>query len=43
VSSGLRSAAFDISIPTVGVDSINAAVAAGILLYEARRQRMARA
>jgi len=43
VSSGLRSAALDISIPTVGVESLNAAVAAGILLYEARRQRMARA
>jgi len=39
VSSGLRSAAADISIPTVGVESLNAAVAAGILLYEARRQR----
>ena len=37
----LRSAARDISIPTVGVESLNAAVAAGILLYEARRQRMA--
>jgi RNA methyltransferase, TrmH family len=31
-ASGLR-------IPTVGVESLNAAVAAGILLYEARRQR----
>jgi tRNA G18 (ribose-2'-O)-methylase SpoU len=27
----------------VGVESLNAAVAAGILLYEARRQRMLRA
>lgn len=29
-----------ISIPTTKVESLNAAVAAGILLYEARRQRM---
>ena len=35
----LRSAALDVSIPTAGVESLNAAVAAGILLYEARRQR----
>ncbi|MGD0014410.1 MAG: 23S rRNA (guanosine(2251)-2'-O)-methyltransferase RlmB, partial [Bryobacteraceae bacterium] len=27
-------------IPTAGVESLNAALAAGILLYEARRQRM---
>jgi len=39
VSPELRSAALDISIPTSGVESLNAAVAAGILLYEARRQR----
>ena len=39
VSPELRSAALDISIPTLGVESLNAAVAAGILLYEARRQR----
>jgi TrmH family RNA methyltransferase len=39
VSEDLRSAAADISIPTVGVESLNAAVAAGILLYEVRRQR----
>ena len=39
VSAELRSAALDISIPTIGVESLNAAVAAGILLYEARRQR----
>jgi RNA methyltransferase, TrmH family len=32
VSEGLR-------IPTCGVESLNAAVAAGVLLYEARRQR----
>jgi TrmH family RNA methyltransferase len=39
VSPQLRSTAIDISIPTSGVESLNAAVAAGILLYEARRQR----
>jgi TrmH family RNA methyltransferase len=42
VGAQLRSAALDISIPTVGVESLNAAVAAGILLYEARRQRALR-
>jgi len=42
VSAELRSAATDISIPTLGVESLNAAVAAGILLYEARRQRSLR-
>jgi TrmH family RNA methyltransferase len=36
-----RAAALDISIPTTAVESLNAAVAAGILLYEARRQRTA--
>jgi TrmH family RNA methyltransferase len=40
VSEVWRSAAAPVSIPTVGVESLNAAVAAGILLYEARRQRM---
>jgi RNA methyltransferase, TrmH family len=40
VSAALRSSAIDVSIPTVGVESLNAAVAAAILLYEARRQRM---
>ena len=40
VGGELRGAALDISIPTVGVESLNAAIAAGILLYEARRQRM---
>jgi TrmH family RNA methyltransferase len=35
----LRGAALDIAIPTVGVESLNAAVAASIMLYEARRQR----
>jgi TrmH family RNA methyltransferase len=43
VGSVLRAAAQPISIPTVGVESLNAAVAAGILLYEARRQRTPRA
>jgi tRNA G18 (ribose-2'-O)-methylase SpoU len=28
-----------VRIPTAGVESLNAALAAGILLYEARRQR----
>jgi TrmH family RNA methyltransferase len=42
VSAELRSAAMDMSIPTIGVESLNAAVAAGILLYEARRQRSLR-
>jgi len=42
VSSDLRAAALDLSIPTVGVESLNAAVAAGIILYEARRQRALR-
>jgi TrmH family RNA methyltransferase len=42
VGAELRNAATDVSIPTVGVESLNAAVAAGILLYEARRQREAR-
>jgi TrmH family RNA methyltransferase len=42
VSSNLRAAALDLSIPTVGVESLNAAVAAGIILYEARRQRALR-
>jgi TrmH family RNA methyltransferase len=41
VSERLRSAALDIRIPVTGVESLNAAMAAGILLYEARRQRMA--
>jgi TrmH family RNA methyltransferase len=41
VSAELRDAAVGISIPTSGVESLNAAVAAGILLYEARRQRAA--
>ena len=36
----LRAAAIGTAIPTVGVESLNAAVAAGILLYEARCQRV---
>jgi TrmH family RNA methyltransferase len=39
VGGQLRAAALDVAIPTVGVESLNAAVAAGIMLYEARRQR----
>ena len=39
VSPALRAKARGISIPTVGVESLNAAMAATILLYEARRQR----
>ena len=42
VSAVWRAAAAPVSIPTVGVESLNAAMAAGILLYEARRQRMLR-
>jgi TrmH family RNA methyltransferase len=40
VSERLRAGAFDLRIPVIGVESLNAATAAGILLYEARRQRM---
>ena len=39
VSDALRSAATDLTIPTTGVESLNAAISAAILLYEARRQR----
>jgi TrmH family RNA methyltransferase len=39
VGEELRGAALDVTIPTIAVESLNAAVAAGILLYEARRQR----
>ncbi|MCX6628199.1 MAG: RNA methyltransferase [Candidatus Solibacter sp.] len=42
VSVEWRSAATAVSIPTVGVESLNAAMAAAILLYEARRQRLLR-
>ena len=43
VGAELRAAASDVAIPTVGVESLNAAMAAGILMYEARRQRALRA
>lgn len=43
VGQTLRSAALDLSIPTVNVESLNAAVAAGIVLYETRRQRCLKA
>lgn len=39
VSSELLARCTPISIPTRGVESLNAAVAAGIVLYEAQRQR----
>jgi TrmH family RNA methyltransferase len=39
VTDRLRAGAADLRIPTTGVESLNAAMAAGILLYEARRQR----
>jgi TrmH family RNA methyltransferase len=39
VSPLLAGRATGLRIPTSGVESLNAAVAAGILLYEARRQR----
>jgi TrmH family RNA methyltransferase len=40
VSERLRARATEVRIPTVGVESLNAALAAGIALYAARRQRM---
>jgi len=40
VSERLRGKALDVRIPTVGVESLNAALAAGIALYAARQQRM---
>lgn len=39
VSPEIQARAEGVRIPTSGVESLNAAVAAGILLYEARRQR----
>jgi TrmH family RNA methyltransferase len=39
VSQQMRRGVIGLSIPTVGVESLNSAVAAGILLYEAQRQR----
>jgi TrmH family RNA methyltransferase len=41
VSAELCAAAQGLAIPTVAVESLNAAMAASILLYEARRQRAA--
>lgn len=41
VSPGLRAHSLDLFIPTTGVESLNAAIAASILLFEARRQRSA--
>ncbi len=40
VSKELHGIAKDVAIPTVGVESLNAAVAASVLLYEARMQRV---
>src|ERR1035438_4948648 len=40
VSDRLRAKARDVRIPTVGVESLNAAVAAAIALYGGRKQRM---
>jgi TrmH family RNA methyltransferase len=42
VSAALSDRATGVRIPTSGVESLNAAVAAGVLLYEARRQRTAK-
>lgn len=39
VSRELRAIAEEIAIPTAGVESLNAAIATSVLLYEARRQR----
>ncbi len=39
VSPKIAERAIPLRIPTVGVESLNAGVAAGVLLYEARRQR----
>jgi TrmH family RNA methyltransferase len=43
VSTKVRSIAHNLRIPTANVESLNAAMAAGILLYEARRQRQLKA
>jgi TrmH family RNA methyltransferase len=42
VSEKLHSGAFDLHVPTAGVESLNVAMAASIILYEARRQRALR-
>lgn len=39
VSKELQGIAEEVAIPTTGVESLNSAVAASVLLYEARRQR----
>jgi len=39
VSDEARAEAFSLRIPVTGVESLNAAMSAGILLYEARKQR----
>jgi len=41
VSPAIEQRAMAVRIPTNGVESLNAAVAAGVMLYEARRQRSA--
>lgn len=41
VSERMRGIAMDVTIPTSGVESLNAAMAAGVILYEASRQRRA--
>jgi RNA methyltransferase, TrmH family len=43
VSREMRVGSQEVSIPTLAVESLNAAMAAGVLLYEARRQRGVRA
>lgn len=40
VSAELLAICQEVAIPTAGVESLNAAVAAAVLLYEARRQRL---
>jgi TrmH family RNA methyltransferase len=42
VSEKLRRGAIDLRIPTAGVESLNVAMATGVILYEARRQRLLR-
>jgi len=42
VSEKLRGGAIDLRVPTAGVESLNVAMAAGVILYEARRQRLLR-
>jgi len=39
VSQRLHAGAVDLAVPTAGVESLNAAMAASVILYEARRQR----